>query len=122
MIYLRISGLSLIFSSMSSQNLTWFCFWSSNKILGTVLAHTFRILRSCSKIVCTDSLFRLSSSDIIRTVNLRSLRTSSFTLVIFSSVLVEGRLVLGSSSTSSRPISKRLFHSKICVLDITSYL
>ena len=41
-----------------------------------------------SKIVCTDSQFRLSLSDIIRTVNLQSLRTSCFTLVMFSSVLV----------------------------------
>ena len=41
-----------------------------------------------SNIVRTDSLFRLSSSDIIRTVNLRSLRTSCFTLVMFSFVRV----------------------------------
>ena len=65
MICLRISLLSLIFSSMSSQNLIWFCFWSFNKILGTILEHTFQIPRSCSKIVCTDYLFRLSSSDVI---------------------------------------------------------
>ena len=73
MICLRISELSLIFFSTSTQNLTQFCFWSSDKILGTLLAHTFCITRSCSKIVCTDSLFRLSSSDIICTVNLQSL-------------------------------------------------
>ena len=121
MICLRISGSSLIFSSMSLQNLTWFCFWSFDKILGTILAHTFHIPKSCSKIVRTDSLFRLSSSDIIRTVNLRSLRTTCFTIVMFSSVLVaKGRPVLGSSSTSSRPFSKCLCYSKICVLDITS--
>ena len=65
LICVRISGSFLIFSSMSSQNLTRFCFWSSNKILGTILAHTFRIPRSCSKIVRTRSLFRLSSSDMI---------------------------------------------------------
>ena len=100
MICLRISGLSLVFSSMSLQNFTRFCFWSSDKILGTILAHIFCIPRSCSKIICTDSLFRLSSCDIICTVNLQSLCTSSFTLVMFSSVLVEGRPVLGSSSTS----------------------
>ena len=101
MICLRISGLSLIFSSMSSQNLTLFCFWSSNKILDTILAHTFYIPRSCSilahtfyiprscsKIACIDSLFRLNSSDIIHTVNLQSLCTSCFTLVMFSSVLI----------------------------------
>ena len=121
MICLRISRSSLIFSSMSSQNLIRFCFWSSNKILGTILAHTFRIPRSCSKIIYTDSLFRLSSSDIIYTVNLRPLRTNCFTLVVFSSALVvEGRPVLGSSSTSLRPFSKCLCHSKICVLDVTS--
>ena len=67
MICLRIFRLSSFFSSMSLQNLTWFCFWSSNKILGTILAHTFCITRSCSKIICTDFLFRLSSSDIIHT-------------------------------------------------------
>ena len=73
------------------------------------------------KIVRTDSLFRLSSSDIIHTINLRSLCTSCFSLVMFSSVLVvKGRLVLGSSSTFSRLFSKRLCNSKICVLDITS--
>ena len=38
--------------------------------LGHIFAHTFCIPRSRSKIVCTDSLFRLSSSDIICTVNL----------------------------------------------------
>ena len=86
-ICLRIFESSLIFSSMFSQKFTQFCFWSSDKILGTILAHTFCIPRSCSKIVCTDSLFRLSSSDIIHTVNLRSLCTSSFTLVMFSSLL-----------------------------------
>ena len=85
---LRISRSYLIFSNMSSQNLTWFCFWSSEKILGTILAHTFHIPRSCSKIISTDSLFRLSSSDIIHSVNLQSLCTSCFTLVVFSSVLV----------------------------------
>ena len=57
MICLRIFRLSLIFSSMSLQNLTWLGVWSSDKILGTILAHTFCIPRSCSKIVCTDSLF-----------------------------------------------------------------
>ena len=41
-----------------------------------------------SKIVRIDSLFRLSSSDIIHTVNLQSLRTSCFTLMMFSSVVV----------------------------------
>ena len=98
-ICLTISGSSLIFYSISSQNLTRFCFKSYDKILGTILAHIFRIPRSCSKIVGTDSLFRFSSSDIIRTVNLRSLRTSYFILVMFSSVLVvEGRPVLGPSS------------------------
>ena len=76
MICLRISGLSLIFSSMSLQNFTRFCFWSSDKILGMILAHIFCIPRSCSKIFCTDSLFRLSSCDIICTVNLQSLCTS----------------------------------------------
>ena len=106
MICLRMSRSSLIFSSMSSQNLTWFCFWFFNKILGTILAHTFCIPRSCSKIVRTNSLFRLSSSDIIYTVNLQSLCTSCFTLVMFLSVLVvEGHHVLGSSSTSSCPFS-----------------
>ena len=121
MICLKISESSLIFSSMSLQNLTQFCFWSCNKTLGTILAHTFRIPTSCSKIVHTDCLFRLSSSDIICIVNLRSLCTSCFTLVMFSSVLiVEGHPVLGSSSTTLWPFSKCLFHSKICVLDITS--
>ena len=120
MICLRISGLFVIFSSMSLQNFTRFCFWSSDKIWGTILAHIFCIPRSCSKIVCTDSLFGLSSCDIICTVNLRSLCTSSFTLVMFSSVLVEGRPVLGSSSTSLRHFLKCLCHSKICVLDIIS--
>ena len=63
----------------------------------------------------------MSSSPIIRTVNLRSFRTSCFTLAMLSSVFdMEGRLDLGSSSTSSRPLLKRLCHSKICVLDITS--
>ena len=121
MICVRISGLSLIFSSMSSQNLTQFCFWSSDKILDTILAHTFCIPRSCSKIFCIDSLFKLSSSDIIRTVNLRSLCNSCFTRVMFSSVLVvEGHPVLRSSSNSLQPFSKRLCHLKICILDITS--
>ena len=121
-IYLKISRSSLIFSSMSSQNLTQFCFWFSDKILGTILAHTFCIPRSCSKIVCTDSLFRLSSSDIIHTVNLQSLCTSCFTLVMFSSVLVvDDCPILGSSFISSKPFSTCLCHSKICVLDITSH-
>ena len=108
MICLRISGPFLTFSTMSSQiYLTWFCFWSFNKILGTIFTHNFRISRSCSKIVRTDSLFRLSSSDVIRTVNLQSLRTSCFTLVMFSSVLVvEGRPVLGSSSLSLAALLK----------------
>ena len=75
MICIRIFELSLIFSCMSSQNLAWFCFWSSNKILGTILAHIFHITRSCSKIIHIDSLFRPSSSDIIHTVNLQSLHT-----------------------------------------------
>ena len=120
MICLRISRLCLIFSSMSSQNLMWFCFCSFDKILVTILAHTFHISRSCSKIVCTDSLFRLSSSDIICTVNLQSLLMSCFTLVMFSSVLiVEGHSILASSSTSWQPFSKRLCHLKICILDIT---
>ena len=112
MICLRISGSSLIFSSKSLQNLQtwfWFCFWSSDKILGTILAHTFHFPRLCSKIFCTDFLFRLSSSDIICTVNLRSLCTSSFTLVMFS-----------SSSISLLVFSKCLCHLQICVLDITS--
>ena len=104
MICLRISGSSLIFSSMSSQNFTRFCFWPSYKILSTNLTHTLGIPRSCSKIFRTDSLFRLSSSDIIQTVNLRLLRTNCFILVMFSSVLVvEGRPVLWSSSTSRDP-------------------
>ena len=121
MICLRISILSLVFSSMSSQNLTRFYFWSSGKILGIILAHALCIPRLCSKIVHTDSLFRLSSSDIIHTINLRSVHTSCFTLVMFSSVLVvERRPIVGSSSTSSWPFSKRLCHSKIWVLDITS--
>ena len=121
MICLRIFRSSLIFSSMSSQNLTQFCFWSSNKILGTILVQIFCILRSCSKIIRTDSPFRLSSSDIICTVNLQSLCTSCFTLVMFSSILiVEGCHVLGSSSTSSQPFSKHLCHLKICILNITS--
>ena len=121
MICLRISGSSLIFSSMSLQNLTWLCFWSSYKILGTILTHTFHISGSCSKIIHTDSLFRLSSSDIICNVNLQSLCTSCFTLVVFSSVLiVEGCPVLGSFSTSLWPFSKCLCHLKISVLDITS--
>ena len=92
MICLRISGLSLIFSSMSSQNLTRFCFWSCDKILGTTLAHTFHIPKSCNKIGGTDSLFKLSSSDIICTLNLQSLRTNCFTLVMFSSIRCCGRL------------------------------
>ena len=120
-ICLRMSKTSLIFFSKFSQNLTWLSFWSSDKILGTIFAHTFYIPRSCSRIVRTDSLFRLSLSDIICTVNLQSLYTSCFTFVIFSSVLiVEGRPVSGSSFTSLRPFSKHLCHSKICVLDITS--
>ena len=107
MICLRISGWSLIFSSMSSQNLTRLCLCSSDRILGNILTHTFCIPRSCSKIVRTDSLFMLGSSHIIRTINLRSLRTSCFTLVMFSSVLVvEVRPVLRSSFTSSRPFRK----------------
>ena len=107
-ICIRISGLFSIFSGMSSQNLTQFCFWSSDKILGTIFIHTFCIPRSCSKIICTDSLFRFSSSDIIYTVNLQSLRTSCFTLVMFSSILiVEGCPNLESSS-SLWPFSKRL--------------
>ena len=119
-IWLRISGLSSIFSSISSQNLTQFCFWSSDKILGTILAHTFCIPRSCSKTICTDSLLRLSSSDIICTVNLQSLHTSSFTLVMFSFVLV-GRLShLGIIPNFLWPFLKCLCHSKICILDITS--
>ena len=123
MICLRISESSLIFSGMSSQYLTRFCFWSSDKILGTILAHIFCIPRSCSKIVPTDSLFRFSSSDIIHTVNLQSLCTSCFTLVMFLSVLImEGCPVLGSSSTSLQPFSKCLCHSKICILNITSSL
>ena len=77
MICLRIFRLFLIFSSISSQNLSRFCFWSSNKILGTILAHTFHIPRSHSKIVCTDSLFRLNSSDIICTITLQQLLHSS---------------------------------------------
>ena len=105
MICLRISRSSLIFSSMSSQNLTQFCFWSFDKIFGTNLAHTFCIPRLCSKIVCTDSLFRLSLSDIIHTVNLQVLCTSCFTLMMFSSVLiVKGCPILGSSSTSLWPL------------------
>ena len=121
MICLRISILSLIFPSISLQNLTWFCFWSCDKFLGTILAHTFHIPRLCTNIIHTDSLFRLSSSDIIHTVNLRSFRTSCLTVVMFSFVLVvEGCPVLGSFSTSSRPFSKHLYHSKIFVLDITS--
>ena len=68
-----------------------------------------------------DSVFRLSSSDIICAVNLRSLCTIWFTLVMFSSVfVVKGRPVLRSSSTSSRPFTKCLCHPKICVLDVTS--
>ena len=59
-ICLRISGSPLISSSMSLRNLTRFCFWSFDRIVGTILAHTFRIPRSCNKIVRTDSLFRLS--------------------------------------------------------------
>ena len=94
---------------------------SPNKILGTILVHTFCITRSYCKILLNDFLFRLSLSDIICTVNLQSVCTSCITLVIFSSLLiVEGCLVLGSSSTSSQPFSKCLCHSKICVLDITS--
>ena len=120
MICIRISRLSLIFSSMSSQNWTWFCFWSFNKILGTISAHIFCIPRSCSKIICPDSLFRLGSSDIIHTVSLQSLHTSCFTLVMFLSVLVEGRLILELSSTSLCPFSKCLCHLKICFLVITS--
>ena len=92
-ICLRISRLSLIFSGMSSQNLTRFCCWSSDKILGTILAHTFCIPRSLSKIVGTDSLFRLSLFDIIHTVNLRSLHTSCFTLADY---------------TAKEPITKQL--------------
>ena len=121
MICLRISGSSLIFSSMPSQNLTRFCFWSSNKILGTILAHTFCIPRSCSKIVRIDSLFRLSSSDIICTVNLRSLRTSRFILVIFSSVLL-WKVV---PSWDHPPLSRGLSQN-VCVIQrfvsLTSHL
>ena len=109
----------LIFSSMSLQKLTRRCFWSSDKILGTSLAHTFRIPRSCSKMIGTDSLFKPSSSAIVRTVNLQSLRTSCFTLVMFSSVsVVEGRPDLGLFSTSLRPLLKRLCHSKTLGLDV----
>ena len=111
MICLRVSESSLIFFNISSQNLTWFCFWSSNKILGTILAHIFCIPRSCSKIVCTNSLFRLSSSNIIRTVNLRSVYTSCFTLIMFSFVLiVEGRPVL-----EYPPLPRGLFQN-VCVI------
>ena len=124
MICLIISGLSLIFSSMSSQILTQFCFWSSDKVLGTILAHTFHIPRSSSKIICTDSQFRLSSSNIIHTVNLQLLCTSCFTLVMLLSILiVEGHLVLKSFSTSLQPFSKCLCHLKLlplCVIDIAA--
>ena len=69
----------------------------------------------------TDFVFSLSFSDVICTVNLQSLRTSWFTLVMFSSVVVvESCPVLGSSSTSSRPFTKCLRHSKICVISVTS--
>ena len=121
MICLKISGSSLIFSRMSSQNLTQFCFWSFDKILDTILAHTFCVPRSCSKVVCIDYLFRVSLSNIIYTVNLQSLHTSCFTLVMFSSdLIVEGCLILRSSSTFSQPFSKCLCHLKICILNITS--
>ena len=75
-----------------------------------------------SKIVRTDFLFRLSSCDIIRTVNLQSLYTSYFTLVVFSSAfVVKGGTILRSFFTALPPFSKRLCHSKICVLDISLY-
>ena len=116
-----MSGSSLIFSSYVFTKLTRCCFWSSDKILGTSLAHIFCIPRSRSKMVRTDSLFKPSSSAIIRTVNLRSLCTSCFTLMMFSSVfVVEGRSDLGSFFTSSRSLLKRLCHSKTLGLDITS--
>ena len=121
MICPRISRSSLIFSSMSSQNLTWFCFRSSDKILGIILAHTFHIPRSCSKIVHTDSPFGISSSDIICIVYLQSLCTSCFALVMFSSVfIVKGYPILGLFSTSLQPFSKHLCYSKICIHNITS--
>ena len=76
-----------------------------------------------SKIVRTDSLFRLNSSDIIRTVSLQSLRTSCFTLVMFSSVLVvKGCPVLGlprsfnTNQIQSVYIISLLFNSIMCNL------
>ena len=121
MTWQRTFGSSLIFSSMSLQKSTRRSFWSSDKILGTSLAHTFRIPRSWSKMFHTDSLFKSRLSAIIRIVNLRFLRTICFTLTMFLSVfVVEGRPDLGSSSTSSQPLLKRLCHSKTLGLDVTS--
>ena len=121
MICLRISGSPLIFSSMSSQNLTWFCLWSYDKILDTILAQTFCIPRSCSKIVCTDSLSKLSSSNIICTVQpaitLHQLLHSSDVFICPHC----GRLsYLGIILHFLMAFLKTLCHSKICVLDITS--
>ena len=103
-----------------------------NKILGTILTHTFCIPRLCSKII---HLFRLiwyhsycqpaiilhqllHSSDVFICPHCGRLSrfgiilhfvTAFLTLVMFSSVLiVEGCLVLGSSSTLSQPFSKDL--------------
>ena len=121
MTWKRMSKLFLIFSCMPLQKLTQLCFWSSNKILGTSLAHTFHIPRSCRKMDYIDSLFKPTLSAIIQTINQRPLRTICFTLIMFSSAIaVEGRPDLGSSSTSSQALLKRLCHSKTHGLDIKS--
>ena len=64
MICLRISGLSLIFFSMSSQNFTWFCFWSSDKILApfwhTPFASPDHAERLSALILCLGSVHVIS--------------------------------------------------------------
>ena len=64
MICLRISGSSLLFSSMSSQNLTRFCFWSSDKSCApfwhTPFTSTDHAARSSAMILCLGSVYLIS--------------------------------------------------------------
>lgn len=87
-------------------------FWSSNKSLGTILVHTFCNPNFCTKMVFTDSLFSLSSSDwkIICTINLWSLHTSWFTGANNLSHLHRGR-TCRSSCTSMLEALVPLEHS-----------
>ena len=83
--------------------------------------NTFRILRLSVKMVLTVSLFIPNSYASILTVNRRSLRTRVLTLSMLCAVVdVEGRPGFGSSSTSSRPLLKRLCYSKTLARDIQS--